>query len=454
MPSRRQRRPPGRVRAALRGVAAGRVVGGALGRFLGRALGKDALAPLRHVSYRYYLSARFASLLGNAIAPIALAFAVLDLTRSASALGMVLAARTLPMVVLMLYGGVIADRFRRHVVLVVANALCFATQALAAGLLLSGTAELWHLAAIEAVNGAAVAFTLPAMQGLMPQLVPRGELQQANALGGLVRNATVIGGASAGGAIVGFGGPGWGLAVDALSFGVAAALLSRLRLPASDRLEKSTVLYDLRVGWREFVSRRWVWVIVAAFSVLNAIQVGALQTLGPVIADETFGRVGWGLVSSAQAVGLVIGGLVLLRFRPRHPMRLGMLGMSALVPVYIVLGLAPALWLLMLVIFVAGFGVELFSIGWETALQQHIPHEKLSRVSSYDILGSFVALPVGQLLAGPLAQAYGAREVIVVGAVVYAGVVVIALLDRSVWGLGRADEDALPEAAQPTPANA
>jgi MFS family permease len=432
----------------------GRIPNGLLGRVIGKALGRDALAPLRHLPFRYYLGARFASLLGNAIAPIALAFAVLDLTGSAAALGMVLASRTIPMVVLMLYGGVIADRFRRHVVLVVANALCFGTQGVAAGLLLAGTAEIWHLAVIEAVNGAAVAFTLPAMQGLMPHLVPRGELQQANALGGLVRNATMIGGASAGGAIVGFVGPGWGLAVDALSFGVAAALLTRLRLPATDRPEKSTVLHDLRVGWREFVSRRWVWVIVVAFGVLNAIHAGALQTLGPVIADETFGRVGWGLVNSAQAVGLVIGGLVLLRFRPRHPMRIGMAGMLTLVPVFVVLGIAPSLWLLMLVILVAGFGMELFGIGWETALQQHVPHEKLSRVSSYDILGSLVALPVGQLLAGPLAEAYGVRNVIVAGAVIYAGVVVATLLDRSVWTLRRADDQVPANAAQAAPSNA
>jgi MFS family permease len=409
---------------------------------------------LRQVPYRYYLSARFASLLGNAIAPIALAFAVLDLSGSAAALGVVLASRTIPMVVLMLYGGVVADRFRRHVVLVVANGLCFATQAFAGGLLLSGTAEVWHLAAIEAVNGAAVAFTMPAMQGLMPHLAPRGELQQANALNGLVRNVTVIGGASAGGAIVGFVGPGWGLTVDAVSFGVAALLLAQLRLPATDRLDKSTVLHDLRIGWREFVARRWVWVIVVAFGVLNAIQAGALQALGPVIADESFGRVGWGFVNSAQAVGLVIGGLVLLRYRPRHPMRLGMAGMLALVPVYLVLGLHPSLWLLMIVIFIAGFGLELFGIGWETALQQHIPHEKLSRVASYDMLGSLVALPVGQLLAGPLAEAYGARDVIVVGAVIYAGVVLLTLVDRSVWTLPRADEPAPAASAQTTPVSA
>ena len=411
---------------------------------IGRLFGGEALAPLRNATFRYYVGARFATLLGNAIAPIAVAFAVLDLTHSVSALGIVLAARTIPMVVLMLFGGVIADRFPRHVVLVVANVLGFATQGLAATLLLTGMAEVWHLAAIEAINGAAIAFALPAMQGIMPHLVPRGQLQQANALNGLVRSTTMIGGATAGGVIVGFLGPGWGLAVDAVSFASAAALLSRLGLPASDRVERSTILHDLHVGWREFVSRRWVWVVVAAFCLLNAIQAGAFSTLGPVVADETFGRIGWGIVGSAMSVGLVAGGLVLLRFRPRHPMRVGMAGMLCEVPLLLVLGLAPSVWLLVLVAFVAGVGVELFSVAWETALQQHVPNEKLSRVASYDMLGSLVALPAGQLLAGPLAAAFGIQEVIAVGAGLYAVIVALTLADRSVWSLRR-DDDRQPD---------
>lgn len=410
---------------------------------IGRLLGDEALAPLRHVRYRYFLGARFASLLGSAIAPIALAFAVLDLTHSASALGTVLAARTIPMVVLMLFGGVIADRFRRHVVLVVSHVVCFATQALAATLLLTGAAEVWHLASIEAVNGAAAAFTFPAMTGLLPHLVPRAQLQHANALSGLVRNVTMIGGASAGGVIVGFVGPGWGLAVDALSFAVAAALLARLRLPMAERLEKSTMLRDLRVGWWEFVARRWVWVIVVAFGLLNAIQAGAFATLGPVVADETFGRVGWGMVASAQGAGLVVGALVLLRFRPRHPMRLGMAGMLCEVPVLLVLGLVPSAPGLAVAAFFAGVGGAMFGIAWETALQQHVPGDRLSRVSSYDALGSFVAIPVGQLLAGPLAAVFGVREVIGVGAVFYAVIAAATLVERSVWTLERADDKVL-----------
>lgn len=398
---------------------------------------RETFAPLRESGFRYFLGARFSALLGNSIAPIALAFAVLDLTDSPSALGIVLAARSIPMVVLMLYGGIIADRFPRHVVLVVSNAACFVTQGLAAGLLLFGAAEVWQLAAIEAVNGASSAFTFPAMAGLLPHLVKREQLQQANALSGLVRNLTMIGGASIGGVIVGFAGSGWGLAVDAVSFGVAALLLGKLRIGRIPPAERTSVLHDLRVGWREFVAHRWVWVVVAAFTVLNLIHAGALNTLGPVIADDTFGRTAWGTMLAFGAAGLMIGTVLMLRFRPRHPIRLAMASMALEVPLYALLGWHPNAVLLCAVALIAGIGTGIFGITWETALQQRIPHDKLSRVVSYDALGSFAAIPVGQLLAGPLAAAFGVGNVIVIASGIYLAVVLLALADRSVWSLQR-----------------
>src|SRR5690606_408383 len=180
--------------------------------------------------------------------------------------------------------GVVADRLRRDLVLVTSNVICMATQAVAAGLLLSGVADVWQIAAIEAVNGAAAAFSFPALQGIMPQLVARDELQQANALNGMVRNVTLIGGGVLGGVIVGFLGPGWGLAINAVLYGAAALLIAQLRFgdrPAEQSTSRST-LHDLRAGWREFTARRWVWVIVLAFGFINAAIAGAIHTLGPV----------------------------------------------------------------------------------------------------------------------------------------------------------------------------
>lgn len=411
---------------------------------------REALEPLRHGQFRLYLAARFSSLLGNAVAPIALAFAVLDLTGSVSALGVVLAARSIPQVVFMLFGGVVADRFPRHRVLVVSNGLCFLTQGLAAALLLTGVAQVWQLAVIEAVNGAAAAFTFPAMIGLLPQLVSRDQLQRANALSGMARNVALIGGASAGGALVAFVGSGWGLAADAISFGLAALLLARLRVNHTERLQASSVWYDLREGWTEFVLRRWLWVIVVAFGALNAIQVGIMLTLGPAIADATIGRSGWGYVLAAQAAGFVLGTLVMLRFQPRHPMRAGMLGVCANVPVLLVLGLQPQLVPLVLLAILGGIGMDVFGIAWETSLQQHVPQEKLSRVFSYDALGSFVAIPVGQLLAGPLAGAFGISTVVTAGAVLYGLIAIATLADPSVRRLERSDHTQPADVAEST----
>jgi MFS family permease len=372
---------------------------------------------------------------------------VLDLEHSPSALGTVLAARSIPMIVLMLYGGVIADRFPRHVVLVVANAIGFLTQGLAASLLLTGNAEVWSLAAIEAVNGAAAAFTLPAMVGLVPHLVPRGQLQQANALNGLARNITTIGGASVGGAIVGFAGPGWGLAVSALLLGLAALLVSRVAVPPIEAGERQSVIRELRVGWREFVSHRWLWLIVLAFGGLLAILQGVWFTLGPVVADQTFGRTAWGLILASNSVGVVVGLTVQLRLRTRRLLLAGMLGIAIEAPMLFLLGVHPQVLTLAVAAFVAGIGSSLFAIGWETSLQQHIPHDKLSRVAAYDALGSFVAMPIGQLAAGPLAAVFGVREVIMVGAACYAAIAVATLFDRSVRTLQRTDRPGAPPLA-------
>jgi MFS family permease len=345
------------------------------------------------------------------------------------------------MVLLVLFGGVVADRFRRDLVLVTSNFLCMATQAVAAGLLLSGVAEVWQIAVIEAVNGAAAAFSFPALQGIMPQLVARDELQQANALNGMVRNVTLIGGGVLGGAIVGFLGPGWGLSVNAVMYGMAALLIAQLRLgdrPTEGSMSRST-LHDLRAGWREFTARRWVWVIVLAFCFINAATAGAIHTLGPVIADQSFGRVGWGLLQSATGVGLVLGALIMLRWRPQRPLVIGMLGIAFDAPLMVMLGLDPSLVPLLLVAVLAGVGSDLFGIGWETSLQQHIPRDKLSRVASYDALGSFVAMPVGQIVAGPLASIIGTERVIVASGVIVGIVVALTIADPSVRGLRRLD---------------
>jgi MFS family permease len=399
---------------------------------------RQDLAVLRHRDVRLFISARFISILGSTIAPVALVFAVLDVSDSASAVGIVLAARSIPNIVFLLIGGVISDRLPRHLVLVVANTVSGLTQGLAATLVLSGHATIWQLAAIEAVNGIAAAFVMPAMTGILPSIVDRSELPQANAIAGFARSSAMIGGGAVAGVIVGLTGPGVGLAVDAATFLIAAALLSRLTIPRIER-EATSMLTDLRDGWSEFVSRQWIWVIVLAFGLLNLIFTACYQTLGPVIADRTFGRTGWGVVSACFGAGLVASGIIMLRLKPRHPLRTGMLGMLLTIPVMLCLALLPYTWAMAIAAFLLGVGFDIFGISWDTALGQHVPIEKLSRVSSYDMLGSFIAGPVGQLTVGYVAAVVSVKAVELYGAALFVLITVITLVVPSVWNLRRLD---------------
>jgi MFS family permease len=400
---------------------------------------RQDLAVLRHRDVRLFVTARFVSLLGSAIAPIALVFAVLDVSDNARSVGVVLAARSIPNVVFLLIGGVISDRLPRHLVLVVANTMSGLTQGLAAALVISGHAQIWSLAAIEAVNGVAAAFVMPALTGILPSIVDRAELPQANAVSGFARSVAMIGGGAVAGVIVGFTGPGVGLAVDAVTFVLGALLLTRLTIPRIQRTA-GTVLSDLRAGWSEFVSRQWVWVIVLAFCLLNVIFSACYQTLGPVIADDTFGRAGWGVASACFGAGLIAGGILMIRVKPRYPLRIGMFGILLGAPVMVCLVLAPHTATIAAMAFLVGVSYEIFGIGWETALGQHVPLDKLSRVSSYDILGSIIAIPAGQLTVGYVVAGIGVRAVELYGAGLYILIAVLTLFVPSVWLLRRLED--------------
>lgn len=409
----------------------------------------DPLSPLRDSRFAWYFTGRFVSTIGSVMAPIALTFAVLDLTGSPSALGGVLAARSIPLVVFLLVGGVVADRFSRTLVMQLSHLLSAGTQGLVAALLLTGHAELWMIVVLEAVNGTVSAFTFPAMWGVVPQVVPRTHLQEANALLGFTRNGLSMIGPTVGAVLVVTVGSGWALAVDAATWALAAFCLGRVKLPpavARDPIGSPSMWRDLVEGWSAFTSLTWVWIVVVAFGVLNAIHAGAWFTLGPAIADDTIGRVAWGWVLSAEAVGLLVMTLILMRWRLRYPVRAGMLGITALAAPILMLGIHPTVLPLVVLAFLSGCGTEIFSIGWTTAYQEHIPNEVLSRVSSYDALGSFVAIPIGNLTFGPLAEVFGARDVLVVSGVVYVAVCMLTLLSRSVRDLGRVEEG--PEAAE------
>jgi MFS family permease len=384
--------------------------------------------PLGERSFRYLFLGRTTSFVGNAFANVALAFAVLELTGSKADLGFVLAARSVPQIVFLLVGGIWADRLPRHRVMVISNLASGVSQGAIALLLLTGQAEVWQLMALGALNGASTAFFFPAASGIVPQTVPQPMLQAANAYLRLGNNASWIGGAALGGLVVAATSPGIGIAVDAATFFLAAFFIARIHLPATLRMEGSNFLAELADGWREFISRTWLWVIVLQFSLVNAVELGAEGVLGPAIAkDHLGGAAAWGLILTAQSLGLVAGGLLLLRFRPRRILLAATLGFLLTIP--FLLGLAGPLPLAALVALaaMAGIGAEIFGVLWDTTMQQEIPEEKLSRLYSYDALGSWMLIPLALALAGPCAELFGTRETII-GAVAISLTATLAVL--------------------------
>jgi MFS family permease len=404
----------------------------------------NRFGPLRHSAFRLLSAARTVNALGNSFASIALGFAILDLTGSATDLGLVIGIRTLVNVLFLLFGGVLADRLPRHLLMVGSSAVAALTQGAIAALVLSHTATIPLLIALSIVNGMVAALSFPATAALVPQTVPAEERQQANALGRLLLNSATIVGAPLAGIVVAAVGPGWGIATDAASFAIAALCFALVRIPApavpaagtpvptpvpSDPAveftgaeqsgglpssgAKPSIFADLRTGWTEFWSRTWLWVVVAGFCVINACNSGSISVLGPVIADATFGRKSWGFVLAATTAGLIVGGLIAMRIRVRRLLFLGCATTVAMVLPVFALGLYPHIAVLVVAGIISGLGLEQFGVAWETTMQEHIPADKLARVYSYDMLGSLLAVPLGQVLAGPAAQAFGAKAALV-----------------------------------------
>jgi MFS family permease len=401
---------------------------------------------LREREFRLLFLARTISFVGGSFANVALAFAVLELTGSRADLGYVLAARTVPMVIFLLVGGIWADRLPRHYVMVASNLLSGISQAAVAALLFFGHAQVWQLAALAAVNGASSAFFFPASGGIIPQTVPTSLLQQANSILRLGRNGSVIFGSALAGLVVAATSPTAGIAVDAASFLLAAWLTAAMRLPSSLRMESSNFLADLALGWHEFTSRAWLWSIVLQFAVVNGVYQGSQSVLGPAVAKGHYdGAAGWGLIGAAQAIGLVSGGLMFLRARPQRMLLVATLGLLLAVPYLFGLAVPLPLASVLVLAFAAGLGIETFGVLWDTTMQQEIPQDRLSRVYSYDALGSFALIPVGLALAGPLAEAIGTRATLIASGLLCLGATLLVLLVPAVRNLRRREPIELRE---------
>ncbi len=407
----------------------------------------ERLGALRERDFRLLFAGTMITTVGDRLAGIALAFAVLDVA-SATALGIVFAFRQGVQALVVVAGGVVSDRLPRNLVLVGASLVQGAAQAGTAFCVLAGVGGIEAIVVLQAVYGLGLGLVLPAEIGLVPQTVSPDKLQQANALQGLTRNVVAVLGPAIGGAIVVAGSPGVALALDAVSFLVCAELLRRIRVrPRADASAPPGFLTELREGWREFTSRTWLWASVVLFGIGNLMAAG-WPVLGPLVADERLGGAGpWAVILTVGGIGAVVGSAVAMRVRPRRPLAACVIAAVPLSFQTLALALEAPTWVIAAAAFLAGVGLSIHLTLWFTVFQQQVPERAQSRVASYDTLGSFVLMPLGFALAGPLADAIGITETLWIAvAVMWASWAAILALP-SVWAIR-----ARPPVSSPSPA--
>ena len=366
---------------------------------------------------------------------VGVSFAVLNSTGSAADLSYVLAAQIAPTLVFALVGGVAADRFPPQRVIIASNLAVAVGDGVFGLLVLSGRPPLWAMIALEAVTGTGVAMFYPASQALLPRLVPGALLQEASSISRLVMNSGQMLGAAAGGLLVAAAGPGWALALCGIAMCGTVPLMLAIRgnrgpARASGGLG---MLTELREGWTEFRSHTWLWAIVAQFCLVVMAWYAGFQVLGPVVARlHLGGPAAWGAITASDALGLIAGGLISLRYTPRRPMLFVVLADGAMAAPGLALALALPLAAICLVTFCLGAAMEVMMVQWTVALATRIPSDKLARVSSYDALGSMAATPVGTLIAGPIAAAVGVSATQFAAAALIVVVSALCLIPRDI----------------------
>ena len=396
------------------------------------------------------LAARTISMLGMAFSPVALAFGVLQLPGAdAATLSAVLAAQTAPMIVLMLVGGVVADRYPRRAVLLVGELFAATAWGSIGLMLLPGHAPVWGLCAAAALAGVASSLIYPALNGIIPDLVPALHRQQANTWLAMGASAARLAGLVAGGAVVVWLGGGWAMITAGAFYAVSGAMILALPKVAGALADASqSPLRQLRDGWGEFASRQWLWVVVAQWSVMVMMLNASHGVLGPVVAETELGGAGaWTVVLAGEALGAVVGVALSLVWRPRRPIFTAtLLTLTAGLPA-VLLGASAPLWTVAAAAFLLGISFDLFGVWWMTTMQNEVPAESLSRVASYDALGSLMFAPLGLLLAGPAALVVGPHLALVVTGVIAIATAGIALVSPDVRRL-EAREHARSELAQ------
>jgi MFS family permease len=397
---------------------------------------RGRLGALAERNFRLVFSSTSVSAFGDGVSTVALAFAVLHIGGSATALGLVIAARQGAAAAITIAAGVWADRLPRHLVLVSAAVVMGTMQAIAGTLVITGAAEVWMLVALALGYGLADGFVIPTAQGLIPAIVSSTRLQQANALLGLSESALRVVGPAIGGVLVAAGSPGGALLVDAATFAAAALLLVRVSIPKrAETVVAEPFLAEMRQGWNEFRRQTWLWTTIVFFGIGNCAAMST-QVLGPLVAEDDYNGAGtWALLVSSFAIGTIAGGLVALRFRVGRPLVVACVVTIPWLLQPLSLALQPPVPLLVAIWALAGVGIAVHLALWFTVFQQHVPAESLSRVSSYDVLGSIVLVPVGAAIAGPVAALIGTSATLVGAFAIMVACFAAAISQPSVWAI-------------------
>ena len=389
-------------------------------------------------NFRLFFIGQTASQIGSGMAPVAIVFAVLA-HGTASDVGYVLAAGTVPLVILLLVGGVVGDRMSRRKLMLQSDSLrTFAECALGLWVLL-GNPPLWGFMALAALMGIGQAFFNPALTGIVPQMLNDEKLQQGNALNGISNSSGGIIGPAIAGVIVAVSSPGWAILIDGLTYLVSVVSLAMIRIDWQASEDSERFIGLLRQGWQEFWSRTWLWAIVVEASFVNALFASFL-VLGPVVAKQSLGGAkSWGAILAAEGLGAVVGGIIMLRVHPRRPLLVATL--SALVfpvPLFFVAARSPTI-VIALSGFLAGSFITVFAVQWNTTVQREIPSDVLSRVSAYDWFGSLALMPIAMALVGPLSSRIGITTTLVGSGVLMMALVLSVLLVPSVIRLRAPD---------------
>lgn len=410
---------------------------------------REGAGLLHSRDFRNVFLAQSISVFGDGITPVALTFAVLGLTGSGTDLGLVLAAQSIPLVLLALVGGVWADRLPRAALMVASDLVRAAVQLTGAVLLLTGAAQIWQLALLAALHGAAEAFFRPAAGAILPQIVPASRLQQANALMGMSDNFGWMVGPAVAGVLVAVVGAGGAIAIDGVTFLVSAAFLAGVRVPAVLRTEAARgFLAELRAGWHEVKSRTWLWVMLLRVCLVLCIVIAPFQVLGPLgLIEEGYGAAAWGWLQAVFSAGMIVGMLIAMRYRPKRPMITVTLTGSTAAAAPLALAIFGDPWILGVVYGLRGVSVGILVAVWNTTLQTQVAKESLGRVTAWDWMASLALWPLGLAVAGPLAQAFGVTAMCWATGILGLFAAFWVLLVKDVWRLRPAVAGGGPSAA-------